>query len=314
MAKDPKSYVLGGLYGLLVGDAVGVPYEFSSAAALPPWDEIELHPPRGFGRAHAAAPVGAWSDDGSQALCLLASLLHCDRLDLDDLGRRIVNWYDLGYLAAEGVIFDVGNQTLDAIDALRAGVAPRIAGPRDEMANGNGSLMRVLPLALWHRGSLTELLRDAMEQSLVTHGHARSQLCCALYCAWARREIVEDTDSWEHATEDVRRFIHGDLELEQELEREIRPERDPGGAGTGYVVDCLHSARLALLETSYESCVRRAISLGNDTDTTATVAGGIAGIRHGYEAIPTRWLSGLSELALAQPLADKLLAIVETRP
>lgn len=308
MTRDPTSYALGGLYGLLVGDAVGVPYEFRDRTELPPWDEIDIVPPAGFLRSHTEAPAGAWSDDGSQALCLLASLLYCGQLNLDDLGRRLVNWYDLGYLAAHGVVFDVGGQTLSAIDAIRSGAAGHLAGPDDEMSNGNGALMRVLPLALWHRGSINELLRDAMDQSRVTHGHARSQLCCALYCAWARHEISAHPDSWSRAVADVRNFVSGSLELEQELETKIRPDREPGGIGSGYVVDCLHSARLALLEDSYESCVRRAISLGNDTDTTAAVAGGIAGIRHGYEGIPARWTSHLCEPELVRSFADQLLA------
>jgi ADP-ribosylglycohydrolase len=314
MAREPQSYVLGGLYGLLVGDAVGVPYEFHEPSALPPLQDIELIPPPGFNRSHTGAPTGAWSDDGAQALCLLASLLHCDGLNLGDLGRRIVNWYDHGYLAAEGVVFDVGGQTLAAIDAIRAGVPGRIAGPDDEMSNGNGALMRVLPLALWHRGPVETLLRDAMLQSRVTHGHPRSQLCCALYCAWARREMIDPVDSWALATADVREFVRGDRELERELQEKIRPDREPGGGGTGYVVDSLHSARLAALETSYEAIVKRAVSLGNDTDTTAAIAGGIAGIRHGYEAIPSRWLSALSELALVRPLADELAGTLGASP
>jgi len=205
------------------------------------------------------------------------------------------------------VVFDVGGQTLAAIEAIRAGVPGSVAGPDDEMANGNGALMRVLPLALWHRGPIEALLADAMSQSRVTHGHARSQLCCALYCAWARREMDDSIDSWALATSDVRRFVRGNRKLEQELEQNIRPDRHAGGGGTGYVVDSLPSARLALLETSYEAAVKRAVSLGNDTDTTAAIAGGIAGIRYGYEGIPSRWLEGLSESALVHPLADQLL-------
>src|SRR6186713_2861882 len=109
-----RERLLGGLYGLLVGDAVGVPYEFHSPDTLPAWDAIEIAPPPGFRRAHTAAPAGAWSDDGSQALCLLASLLEHDALDVDDLGRRFVAWRDTGYLAVDGVVFDVGIQTTQA--------------------------------------------------------------------------------------------------------------------------------------------------------------------------------------------------------
>jgi len=175
--------VAGGVWGLLIGDAAGVPYEFQTG--LEP-DVIDMPPPAGFRRSHRGAPPQAWSDDGAHALCLLASLLDCGRLDVSDLGNRLLRWFDSGYLAVDRVVFDVGIQTQDAFGALRAGVPAEQAGPSRETANGNGSLMRVLPLALWHRGSDAELVADAARQSLVTHGHARSQVCCALYCLWVR--------------------------------------------------------------------------------------------------------------------------------
>ncbi len=101
----------GGIWGLLVGDALGVPYEFHPARAIPGADAIEMAPPPGFARAHAGTPPGTWSDDGAHALCLLASLVHNGRLDAEDLARRLVNWYEHGYLAVDGRVFDVGVQT-----------------------------------------------------------------------------------------------------------------------------------------------------------------------------------------------------------
>ena len=300
--------LLGGLYGLLVGDAVGVPYEFHSPARLPAWDAIEITPPAGFRRAHARAPKCAWSDDGAQALCLLDSLLHCRALDLDDLGQRFLRWRDDGYLAVDGVVFDIGVQTSEALAALRAGAPAHQSGPTEERRNGNGSLMRVLPLALWHSGDDAALVRDAALQSRVTHGHPRSQLCCALYCLWARATLRESADPWRTATTTLRALCADNPTWSRELEEQICPDSDPGGSGSGYVVDCLHSARLALLEGSYERVIKRAISLGNDTDTTAAVAGGIAGLRAGLSGIPSRWLDTLNGRELVDPLASSLRA------
>src|SRR5687768_16172592 len=109
----------GGIWGLLVGDALGVPYEFHSPQDLPPLAELEMVPPAGFHRAHAGVPPGTWSDDGAHALCLLASLLDCGSLDLADVGQRLVNWYEHGSLAVDGRVFDVGIQTSHAIRALK---------------------------------------------------------------------------------------------------------------------------------------------------------------------------------------------------
>jgi ADP-ribosyl-[dinitrogen reductase] hydrolase len=308
-----EDLVLGGLYGLLVGDAVGVPYEFSTPEDLPAIEHIDIDPPSGFLRAHPAAPKAAWSDDGAQALCLLASLLHCAGLDLTDLGNRLVNWLDWGYMAVDNVVFDVGNQTGIALSAIRSGVAAEDAGPADERHNGNGSLMRVLPLALWHTGPDDQLIHDAARQSIPTHAHTRSQVCCALYCLWARATLLRLDNPWQHATTVLRRHCVRNASWSNELEIHVRPDAPPGGSGSGYVVDCLHSARLAVQQPTFERVVQRAISLGNDTDTTAAVAAGIAGLQHGLTAIPERWRLALPARAIVDPLAEHLLASLRER-
>lgn len=313
MASSPlnslQMRIAGGLEGLLVGDALGVPYEFSPAAEIPPLVQIEMNPPADFDRAHRQVPPGTWSDDGAHALCLLASLLERDRLDLNDFSLRLLSWYKSGYMAVDAVVFDVGVQTAAALRALDAGTSPREAGPREERHNGNGSLMRVLPLALWHRGSDEELVRDAYEQSLVTHGHARSRVCCALYCLWARTLLLSDVeDAWALAVSQLRSMIQRGSDEDEALEFHIRPEDPPSGDGSGYVVDTLRSARLALGESTYEACVKKAIALGNDTDTTACVAGGLAGIRTGKAGIPERWREALRGGELWTPMLHPLLA------
>ena len=300
--------ISGGLVGLLVGDALGVPYEFNDPANLPPAEAIEYDPPPGFRRSHRGVPPGTWSDDGAQALCLLASLLECGSLDPEDLGRRVTRWYDEGYLAVDGNVYDVGVTTGRAIHALRSGTPALAAGPAGETDNGNGSLMRVLPLALWHRGSDEALVRDAQLQSRVTHGHLRSRVCCALYCLWARRTLAAAPDPWEDAVRTLRAIYAPRADATEELEWSIRPDDPPEGKGSGYVVDCLRSARLALQQDTYEHVVRAAIRLGHDTDTTACVAGGIAGIRHGLGGIPERWRTGLRGRDLLDPLLEQLLS------
>lgn len=255
-------------------------------------------PPPGFRRAHAQVPPGTWSDDGAQALCLFASLLECGRLDVEDFGQRLVRWYREGYMAVDGIVFDIGIQSARAIQALIDGIPA--TGLADERANGNGSLMRVLPLALWHQGADEELIRDACAQSVVTHGHRRSQICCALYCLWARREMEGSPTAWDDAVSAI-----DDPELAVILE----PARP---TGTGYVVDCLRSARYACEASSYAEVVRRAIALGHDTDTTACVAGGIAGIRHGRAGIPEAWQRALRGTEVIHHLISKSQRI-ETR-
>ena len=297
----------GGILGLLIGDALGVPYEFREASELPPLSELEMKPPTGFPRAHASTPPGTWSDDGAQALCLLASLLDQGALDPRDLANRLVNWIEWGYMAVDDRVFDVGIQTGRALDAVRAGVPPLGAGPSGERDNGNGSLMRVLPLALWHRGSDAELMHDACLQSRITHGHPRAQACCALYVMWARALLHEAARPWTHALDVFRGTYSQSSPLRTELERVIVPAFAGAVQGSGYVVDSLHAAVALNERASYEDVVRAAISLGDDTDTTACIAGGIAGIRFGEQGIPVRWREQLRGQDLVEPQLARLM-------
>ena len=168
--------------------------------------------------------------------------------------------------------------------------------------------MRVLPLALWHTGSDEALASAAMRQSLVTHGHLRSQVCCALYCLWARRTLEGVPEAWAAAVAGLRELHPEGTEARMELEAHVRPDAEDAGRGSGYVVDCLRSARDCVrAERTYEGVVKAAVALGHDTDTTACVAGGIAGLRDGVGAIPERWMKALRGRDVADPLIDALL-------
>ncbi len=300
--------IKGGIIGLLVGDALGVPYEFHPKQEIPSFGEIEFEPPNWFRRAHAGVSPGTYSDDGAQALILLNTLLECGKFDAAHFANGLVDWYDEGFMAVGSEVFDVGIQTANAIRELKQGVPPLLAGGADEYSNGNGSLMRVLPLAVWHRGSDLELVADAFDQSAVTHGHLRAKLCCALYCLWARRILQNAENPWENAVETLYGiFPEGTIE-NIEFETKIFPKDAIYETnGSGYVVDSLRSARWACNNKTYEETVKAAISLGNDTDTTACIAGGIAGLIHGFEAIPKRWVENLRGEKIYAPLLEKLL-------
>jgi len=298
----------GGLWGLLVGDAMGVPYEFHSPREIPPLKEIEMIPPAGFSRSHAHVPPGTWSDDGAQALCLAASMLHDPRLDLPDFAERLQAWAKNGYMAVSGKVFDIGIQTGSAIRRLANGVPPLESGLNGEGNNGNGSLMRVLPLALFYDGDDVSLVELAHRQSLVTHAHPRSQACCALYCLWARCEIEGLVSPWGEAVARLRGIYRHKSIHREELEKEILPAEKSSSAGSGYVVDSLHSARVACQEEMYGDIVRAAIALGNDTDTTACISGGIAGIRYGKAGIPAAWSDAMRGREIVVSLLEQVVA------
>lgn len=301
--------IQGGFWGLLVGDALGVPYEFNGPEVLPPIEEIEFIPPEGFKRSYPSVPPGTWSDDGAQALALLDSLLSKGKMDAEDFAGRLLRWYEEGLWAVDGHVFDVGMQTADALQAFRSGTPAGRAGWVRPDGKGNGSLMRVLPLVLWHRGSDEKLVADSHLQSLVTHAHPTNQVCCALYCLWARRilEGMTTEESYKEAVNRLCSIYRGYPEHLRELEETVRPDEEPVSQGGGYVVETLNSVRLAMREYSYEGVVKAAIRLGEDTDTNAAIAGGLAGIREGASSIPKRWMEQLRGKDQARQLLNQLM-------
>ncbi|HCJ41794.1 ADP-ribosylglycohydrolase family protein [uncultured Ruminococcus sp.] len=304
--------VKGGIFGMLVGDALGVPYEFHKAEDIPPYEKIEMTPPDGFMRAHFSVAPATWSDDGAQALCLLDSLAEKGKFDLDDFSDRVLAWYDKGLWAVGGKVFDVGIQTSMALNAYRGGVKAEKAGFVRPEGKGNGALMRVLPLALWHEGSDEQLVEDAHRQCLITHGNITNQVCCALYVLMARSLLggADIDTALTDAVARLRRIYADKPKYADEFEFSLRPdEKDIWvGRGGGFVVDTLRGAVMLMRNSkSYEEVVKGAVALGDDTDTTACVAGGLAGIVYGVDRIPERWLNSLREKEKVDELLEKLL-------
>lgn len=299
----------GAIYGHLCGDALGVPYEFQPASAI---GVVEW---RGGG-SHDQPP-GTWSDDGALMLALLDSLLQ-HGFDTADQARRALDWRDRGVYAVDGVIFDVGISTTKALHALRSGTEPEEAGAVD--AKGNGSLMRILPLPLVMRDADDEALIDmALRASRVTHGSAEAQIACALYVLIVRRLLAGADDrraALAEAGSAVRDHLgsHG-LPGSKEAaspaaalsaldEFEAWPER----TGSGRVVNSFWSAWDAFAAADdYVGAETTAIGFGEDTDTTAAIAGGLAGVYFGIGSVPSDWQRGLRARAVAQELVDRLV-------
>jgi len=298
----------GGLFGLIIGDALGVPYEFHSAVEIPPFHKIEMEPPKDFARTYQVRP-GTWSDDSAQALCLLDSLLECGGFDLENFAGKLMAWLNNGLWAVDGQVFDCGIQTHASLSRFAAGYPAKECGFTRPDGKGNGALMRVLPVVLYNMGDDEELIQAAQEQCLITHGHICNQMCCALYCLWARRIIagLEIRRAFEAAVAGLKEYYQ-DQEMEDYLFELEQLLRDGNFSGGGYVIDTMRSTmHLLFTYKDYESVVKEAIRLGNDTDTTAAVAGGLAGLYYGYSSIPTRWLSGLRDRDEVEKIFERVL-------
>jgi ADP-ribosylglycohydrolase len=297
-----RSRLAGAVWGHLVGDAAGVPYEFRSSEQI--GDFV-------FGASGThGQPPGTWSDDGALMLALLDSLLSAG-FDPADQGRRIVAWHRDGAYAPGGLVFDVGNTTQAAIRNLEAGLDPLEAGPDDERSAGNGSLMRILPIALVGRDLPPEILiGQARAASRLTHGHPVAQMACALYCLAARELLAGAAPgvALTVAALGLRETLRG-LADQTALAALDRLWRYRGRTGGGVVWDSFGSAYdVFASSSSYGQTIEAAIALGNDTDTTAAIAGGLAGVRFGLNAIPTEWLERMRGGDIAQPLIDRLIA------
>jgi len=318
-----KKFVHSAMLGLAVGDALGVPVEFQHRTML---DNNPVTDMRAFGTHHQ--PAGTWSDDSSLAFCLADMLTKS--YDLDLLARNFVNWYEFGYWSAHGKVFDVGIATSQAITSLRKGCPPALAGGNTENSNGNGSLMRILPLAFYTRHFTVAKRFDCIaEISSLTHRHIRSILACFIYVEMII-ELMETGDKWkalQNTRTNVNSFLNNNPICSQaEMDKFHRILLNPINDyeiksvelfeknevySSGYVVHTLEAAFWCFLNTeTYAAAVLQAVNLGEDTDTTAAVTGGLAGIYYGCESFPVEWLNVLVGKNDILRLCDRLEAAV----
>jgi len=295
---DINDRLAGGLWGHLVGDAIGVPYEFGPPV---PAEQIRW----GQRAAQRAQPPGTWSDDGGLMLALLDSLVQ-GSFDTKDQARRAMDWWR-GEAYKPGPVFDIGIATRGALERIQRGIEPEEAGAAGEHENGNGSLMRILPIALvGHQVPEAELVAQAMRASSLTHRHPRSKVACAVYVLVAR-SLIRGERNRSHALAAAFDSVAGAVG-EPERRELVVLKSYPERTGSGYVVDCFWSAWEAFSGgNSYRDVIERAIAYGNDADTTACVAGGLAGIYWGLQAIPAEWLGGMRGRDVVEPLLEKLL-------
>jgi len=291
----------GAIYGHLLGDACGVPYEFNKN--ILPISLIDMVPPPDYKKSHSKIPIGYWSDDGAQMLILLENLIeNGHRFNPKPFANNLVRWFDYNYMCPNGVGFGSGSTTREAIANIKRGVELDKCGPNTYDKNGNGSLMRVLPLGLLFEGTDFELISTSFQQSQITHGHIVSGLCCAWYSLWVRYTKLNISDPFENAF----KTLYDELPYARMEIAKIA--LDGRITGSGFVVDTLKSAKWASEQGSFENCIKSAISLGLDADSTASCTGGIVGLKEGFDKLPTRWISLLEGKELVENLLGKLNA------
>ena len=297
------------LYGVCVGDALGVPVEFESRKTL-------KHSPitnMTSGGVHDQG-LGVWSDDSSLTLCLAETI--AEGFDLELLSSKFIKWKNEGYWTATGEVFDIGDTTNQSIQLLEEGISPLYSGSNNTNENGNGSIMRVLPLVLLFEGkTINERYELTKQVSDITHSHIRAINACFYYLEFAKL-IVEGKnkfEAYEILKTDFITFLKSINTIQSEIDifyrltsTNIFEVHENLIESDGYVIHTLESSVWCLLKTnSYNEAVLKAVNLGEDTDTTGAVTGGLTGLYYGFCSIPKNWIFPLRKINEINQLIHK---------
>ncbi len=327
-----KNIWIDGMMGLVVGDALGVPLQFMSRNEIKNRTEGAVTGMEAGGVYNM--PEGTWSDDSSMALATLASLIEKRKADPADIMRRFVKWEREGEYTPFGKAFDQGNTCKSAIDRFAEHPNVKTCGATGEHANGNGALMRILPACLyyyeWQKKdgcSEDEALQGIHKISALTHNHLRSQMCCGIYYFMVKSiaDSFADTKQTARVFSDilqegidrgVKYYGHNMENLSElaYLERlfylqELKEIPENQIRSSGYVIDSIEAAVWCLItQDSFEASLLKAVNLGDDTDTVAAIAGGLAGLYYGYEAIPKEWLAVIKRRKWIEDMCQSMVS------
>lgn len=292
-----SSKIHSGLLGFIVGDAMGVPTEFCIREKLfanPVKDMI------GFG-SHPV-PAGSWSDDTSMTLALIDSIINKKYIDYNDICNNFVKWVEKAKYTPTDEVFDIGRTCLRAIRNFSTGIKPVEAGLKDINSNGNGSLMRILPLVYYiYYNKITktdEIVSLVNDISSLTHAHEISKLGCYIYTRFIL--FLLNGYNKNEAYNKIKELDYSNYDKEtitaynRILNNNICSYNIDDIKSTGYIVDTLEASLWMLLNTnSYSEAIIGAINLGNDTDTIGAICGSMAGIIYGLAEIPSKWINTL---------------------
>ncbi len=305
------------LYASIIGDALGVPVESSTH------QELALSAVKnmlGYGRYDQ--PEGTWSDDSSMILCSMESL--CRGYDLEDMGKTFCSWLFEGKWTACGYAFDAGLTTVSALENIHSDMNVHKSGGSTEDDNGNGSLMRMLPAALYFgHEEIDSFLERIHEISAITHAHPRAKIGCGIYALFIRHLLSADdkTAAFKAATDDATRYYNTDSIYKNELthffrilSRDLLSLEKKDIYSSGYVVHSLEAAIWCFMNHgTTRDILLEAVHLGLDTDTTGTIAGSMAGLYYGLSDIPAGWINSLAQKESIDKLINEFVGILSSR-
>ena len=309
---DAHDRIRGSLIGLAAGDALGAAVEFQRPGTFEPVTDFRSGGPHRL-------EAGTWTDDTSLALCLAESLIERHGFDTRDQLDRYLSWFRSGHLSATGHCFDIGRTTISALHHYQRTGDPA-SGQATEDSAGNGSLMRVAPVPLAFYRDPVKAVELSGKSSTTTHALPVCVDACRYYGALivgamqgvAKDELLAPRFSpvpgyWEQHPLEPR--------IDEVARGSFREREPPEIVGRGYVVKSLEAALWAFAKSSsFEEGCLRAVNLGNDSDTTGAIYGGLAGAYYGIDGIPERWRRGLVQSDLVEKFADGIAALGDELP
>lgn len=286
----------GCLLGLACGDAVGTSVEFKSRGSFSPLTDM-------LGGGPFDLKAGEWTDDTSMALCLAASLIHCNGFNPVDQMNRYCNWRSVGYMSSTGTCFDIGMTVAAALDRyLVTGQA--FSGHTDPRSAGNGALMRLAPVVMYYATDAKASWHFAGESTRTTHGTQEAIACSRLFALQLRAALQGENKATILTTACPEPL---DTKVQAIARADYLAKPREHIRGSGYCVEALEAALWCFAHTaSFEDAILAAANLGDDADTTAAICGQIAGAFYGSQSIPSHWLEKLVMASDIQTMAQKL--------
>lgn len=290
-----RNRALGCLFGLAVGDAVGAAVEFKARDSVPPVADM-------IGGGPFNLQPGEWTDDTTMALCLGQSLLATGTFDPDDFMVRLRGWLEHGENTVSGTCFDIGVTTRAAIENyIATGFAA--SGRMEPTSAGNGSLVRLAPLAIFAAGDHDNAEFLALKQSRCTHAHPECLDACKLFIS----QLLDALDGADKEGATRQRVMSLSAKLLFISAGEWKDKPRTAIRSSGYVVHTLEAALWSVWQTdNFRDAVLTAANLGDDADSVAAVAGQLAGALYGAKAIPEAWLAKLAWREKIERLANGL--------
>lgn len=279
--------IKGSIFGLAIGDSLGAVVENKTREFVRICPVSDLMPSKSH-----QTKRGEFTDDTSMMLCLAESLLEKAGFDATDQIEKYIKWKNEGYMGCQNRCIGIGGTTAYSLDEYEYHNNPLGAENNPNRA-GNGSIMRLAPIAIYFRNSLIDVIKYSKLSSKVTHGANLCVLCCELFGVILYKVLLGETNKDNILNNQF--IVSNSLEMQPLYKASFINKSIDEIKANAYVINSLEAALWCFYyTTNYKDAVLKAVSLGDDTDTTAAIVGQLAGAYYGFDSIPSEWVDAIA--------------------